>query len=68
MTEIPLNQRNLGLLDQELALQWVRQNIHVFGGDPNHIAVMDHSAGADSVTWFLLGLSKYNYIKFQAVF
>jgi carboxylesterase type B len=50
---IPLNERNLGLLDQELALQWVRRNVHAFGGDPNRIAIMGQSAGATSVAWFL---------------
>ena len=30
---------NFGLYDQLLALQWVRQNIHNFGGDRNQITV-----------------------------
>ena len=51
--EVPLNQRNLGLLDQERALQWARQNVHAFGGDPNRISLMGQSAGATSITWFL---------------
>jgi carboxylesterase type B len=50
---IPLTERNLGILDQELAFQWVRQNIEAVGGDPNRISLMGQSAGATSVAWFL---------------
>jgi para-nitrobenzyl esterase len=41
-----LSDGNLGLLDLELALQWVRLNIHRYGGDPDRITVMGQSAGA----------------------
>lgn len=40
---------NLGLKDQILLFEWVRDNIREFGGDPNNVTLFGLSAGAHSV-------------------
>ncbi|XP_064471467.1 acetylcholinesterase-like isoform X2 [Ornithodoros turicata] len=45
---------NQGLMDQVLALQWVKDNIINFGGNPDRITLFGESAGAWSIGWHIL--------------
>lgn len=49
---------NYGLLDQAMALQWVRNNIEAFGGDNSMVTIFGESAGAGSVDFHVV--SKYS--------
>ncbi|MAT83283.1 MAG: carboxylesterase [Gammaproteobacteria bacterium] len=41
---------NAGMLDLVLALEWVRDNIGAFGGDPGNVTIMGESGGGSKVS------------------
>lgn len=46
-------ENNLGIRDQIAALQWVKNNISAFGGDPDNVTIFGESAGGTSVETLL---------------
>ncbi|KAK0460661.1 extracellular triacylglycerol lipase precursor [Desarmillaria tabescens] len=50
-------QLNLGIRDQLTALQWVQENIGVFGGDKTKVTIFGESAGAMLTNLLLLNAS-----------
>ncbi|KAH7236714.1 Alpha/Beta hydrolase protein [Fusarium redolens] len=54
---------NLALLDQRLAVEWVRDNIARFGGDPNRITLWGESAGAYATDGYLFAWPRDPIVK-----
>jgi len=46
---IPGVTANVGQMDQIMALEWVRDNIELFGGDPDNVTIFGESAGGYAV-------------------
>ncbi|KAJ4305468.1 hypothetical protein N0V90_000999 [Kalmusia sp. IMI 367209] len=44
--------QNLGMLDQRLAIEWIRDNIEAFGGDARKITIWGQSSGAEQVDFY----------------
>ena len=45
--------QNLGVLDAMMSLQWVKENIAAFGGDPDNVTIFGESAGGGMVSALL---------------
>ncbi|MFX1573531.1 MAG: carboxylesterase/lipase family protein [Promethearchaeota archaeon] len=53
MPDMPDTTANAGLLDMVAALEWVKENISNFGGDPNNVTIFGESAGGMAVSTLL---------------
>ncbi|KAL4938070.1 hypothetical protein BDV06DRAFT_201794 [Aspergillus oleicola] len=51
--ELEGQSQNFGIMDVELALQWVYDNIEAFGGNKSHIVLGGHSSGGVHVDHYL---------------
>ncbi|EOA80944.1 hypothetical protein ACJQWK_09942 [Exserohilum turcicum] len=51
-------EKNAALLDQRAAVEWVRDNIAAFGGDPSRIVIFGQSAGGASVDYWAYAWKK----------
>ncbi|KAL2069852.1 hypothetical protein VTL71DRAFT_14531 [Oculimacula yallundae] len=53
-----LEEQNLGILDQRLAIEWTKANIAKFGGNPDQMVLWGHSAGSVAVDYYNFAFPK----------
>ncbi|CAG5103742.1 Oidioi.mRNA.OKI2018_I69.chr1.g915.t1.cds [Oikopleura dioica] len=66
MNEDERSHANVGFGDQQLAVEWVRQNIEQFGGDSEKIMIFGQSAGGVSTTLHLLETPGINSVNIHS--
>lgn len=57
---------NVGMLDIVAALEWIRDNIHAFGGDPGRVTVFGQSGGGAKVS-VLMGMPRAKGLFHRAI-
>ncbi|KAH9866554.1 hypothetical protein J1614_008244 [Plenodomus biglobosus] len=56
---------NAGLRDQRAAIEWVRDNIEAFGGDPENITIFGQSSGGLAIGMHILAYGGTKPLPFQ---
>ncbi|KAJ4369266.1 hypothetical protein N0V86_009097 [Didymella sp. IMI 355093] len=56
---------NAGLRDQRLAIEWVRDNIEIFGGDPENVTIFGQSSGGLAIGMHILAYGGTKPLPFQ---
>jgi para-nitrobenzyl esterase len=51
---------NYGILDQIMALGWIKKNIRSFGGDPGRVTLMGQSAGSRAISMLMTSPQAYD--------
>ncbi|KAJ5706967.1 alpha/beta-hydrolase [Penicillium malachiteum] len=64
-TMIEMKQTNAGLRDQRAALEWIRDNIEAFGGDPSRVTAIGQSVGASDIGLHLVSYNGTRGVPFQ---
>ncbi|KAI0195562.1 lipase [Xylaria flabelliformis] len=62
---IASKQTNAGLRDQRAALEWVRNSIQYFGGDPHKVTAIGQSVGASDIALHLTSFEGERGVPFQ---
>lgn len=59
---------NLSKCDQIQALKWINENITAWGGDPDNVTVMGHSAGGGAVEMLMADKEAHDYFNRGVIF